>query len=127
MALFGPLVTFGLALPPCLESTTDALAGHTARLTPLTDTDADNLIGSVRPTPLCSGTMARPSSASRHCAICCCGYCGSPAICPRSPTSTSRRSSPGPTGWSSSALGSGGAGTCRKTRSCASCAEASRP
>jgi acyl-CoA synthetase (NDP forming)/RimJ/RimL family protein N-acetyltransferase len=53
--MFGPLVTFGLGDPPDLESTTEVLASHAARLTPLTDTDADNLIRSIRSAPLLLG------------------------------------------------------------------------
>jgi len=50
--IFGPLVTFGLGAPPGPERTTEVLAGHAARLTPLTSTDADDLIHSVLPAPL---------------------------------------------------------------------------
>ncbi len=45
--VFGPLVVFGLG-----GVATDVLADHAARLTPLTDTDADRLIGSIRSAPL---------------------------------------------------------------------------
>jgi acyl-CoA synthetase (NDP forming) len=38
--VFGPLVVFGLGA--------GSLSGHAARLTPLTDTDADQLIGEIR-------------------------------------------------------------------------------
>ena len=44
--VFGPLVLFGLA-----GATADVLAGRAARLVPLTSTDADNLIRSVRAVP----------------------------------------------------------------------------
>jgi hypothetical protein len=39
------------------------LADHAARLTPLTDTDADTLIRSVRAVPLLLGHRGSPSSA----------------------------------------------------------------
>ena len=51
--VFGPLVVFGPAGVP---------GDYTARLTPLTDTDADRLIGSIRPATLLRGHRgsARP-------------------------------------------------------------------
>jgi acyl-CoA synthetase (NDP forming)/GNAT superfamily N-acetyltransferase len=48
--MFGPLVVFGLG-----GVTTEVLADHAARLTPLTDVDADQLIGSIRSAPLLRG------------------------------------------------------------------------
>jgi acyl-CoA synthetase (NDP forming)/GNAT superfamily N-acetyltransferase len=48
--VFGPLVVFGLG-----GVTTEVLADHAARLTPLTDIDADQLIGSIRSAPLLRG------------------------------------------------------------------------
>jgi len=53
--MFGPLVVFGLG-----GVATDVLADHAARLTPLTDTDADRLIGSIRSAPLLRGHRGRP-------------------------------------------------------------------
>ena len=51
--MFGSLVVFGLGgVDP---QTTDVLADHAARLTPLTDTDADKLIHSIRSAPLLLG------------------------------------------------------------------------
>jgi acyl-CoA synthetase (NDP forming) len=51
--MFGPLVVFGLGgVDP---KTTEVLADHAARLTPLTDIDADRLIGSIRSAPLLRG------------------------------------------------------------------------
>jgi acyl-CoA synthetase (NDP forming)/RimJ/RimL family protein N-acetyltransferase len=47
---FGPLVVFGLG-----GVTTEAPGDHSARLTPLTDTDADALIRSIRAAPLLPG------------------------------------------------------------------------
>jgi acyl-CoA synthetase (NDP forming)/GNAT superfamily N-acetyltransferase len=48
--VFGPLVLFGLT-----GATADVLADRAARLVPLTDSDADDLIRSVRAAPLLSG------------------------------------------------------------------------
>ena len=84
--VFGPLVTFGPS-------------DHAARLTPLTDTDADALIRSVRAAPRLLGQRGRRPTW-RRCASCCCGSPGSPTTCPRSPSSISARSSPGRTGCS---------------------------
>jgi acyl-CoA synthetase (NDP forming)/GNAT superfamily N-acetyltransferase len=56
--VFGPLVTFGLGgVDP---KTTDAPVGHAARLTPLTDTDADHLIHSAGSGPLLRGRHGGP-------------------------------------------------------------------
>ena len=48
--VFGPLVVFGLG-----GVATDVLGDHVARLTPLTDADADEMINSVRAAPLLFG------------------------------------------------------------------------
>ena len=48
--VFGPLVVFGLG-----GAATDVLGDHAAKLTPLTDTDADDLIHAVRAAPLLFG------------------------------------------------------------------------
>jgi acyl-CoA synthetase (NDP forming)/GNAT superfamily N-acetyltransferase len=53
--MFGPLVVFGLG-----GVATDVLADQAARLTPLTDTDADRLIGSIRSAPLLRGHRGSP-------------------------------------------------------------------
>jgi succinyl-CoA synthetase beta subunit len=55
--VFGPLVIFGLG-----GVATDVLADHAARLTPLTDTDADALIASVRAAPLLLGHRGHPAA-----------------------------------------------------------------
>lgn len=55
--MFGSLVVFGLG-----GVATDVLADHAARLTPLTDTDADKLIRSLRCTPLLLGYRGRPAA-----------------------------------------------------------------
>jgi acyl-CoA synthetase (NDP forming) len=56
--VFGPLVTFG---PGGADSrTTGEFADHAARLTPLTDTDADQLIRSVRSSPQWPGHADGP-------------------------------------------------------------------
>ncbi len=53
--MFGPLVVFGLG-----GVATEVLADHAARLTPLTNTDADRLIGSIRSAPLLRGHRGSP-------------------------------------------------------------------
>ena len=53
--LFGPLVVFGLG-----GVATEVLADHAALLTPLTDTDADTLIRSVKAAPLLLGHRGSP-------------------------------------------------------------------
>jgi len=53
--MFGPLVVFGLG-----GVATEVLADHAARLTPLTDIDADRLIGSIRSAPLLRGHRGSP-------------------------------------------------------------------
>jgi acyl-CoA synthetase (NDP forming) len=56
--LFGPLVVFGFG-----GTATEVLADHAARLTPLTDTDADTLIRSVRAAPLLGYRSSPPADA----------------------------------------------------------------
>jgi len=53
--LFGPLVVFGLG-----GVATEVLADHAARLTPLTDVDADTLIRSIKAAPLLLGYHGSP-------------------------------------------------------------------
>jgi acyl-CoA synthetase (NDP forming)/GNAT superfamily N-acetyltransferase len=55
--MFGPLVVFGLG-----GVTTEVLADHAVRLTPLTDVDADQLIGSIRSAPLLRGYRGQPAA-----------------------------------------------------------------
>ena len=55
--MFGPLVVFGLG-----GVATEVLADHAARLTPLTDTDADHLIHSIRSAPLLLGHRGSPGA-----------------------------------------------------------------
>jgi acyl-CoA synthetase (NDP forming)/GNAT superfamily N-acetyltransferase len=55
--MFGPLVVFGLG-----GVATEVLADHAARLAPLTDTDADKLIHSIRSAPLLLGYRGAPSA-----------------------------------------------------------------
>ena len=55
--VFGPLVVFGLG-----GVATEVLADHAARLTPLTGTDADKLIHTVRAAPLLLGHRGRPAA-----------------------------------------------------------------
>ncbi len=54
---FGPLIIFGLG-----GVATDVLADHTARLAPLTDTDAYELIHSIRSAPLLLGHRGSPAA-----------------------------------------------------------------
>jgi acyl-CoA synthetase (NDP forming)/GNAT superfamily N-acetyltransferase len=57
--LFGPLVVFGLG-----GTDTDLIADRTARLTPLTDTDADRMLRGLRASPaLLSGRNPLPAAA----------------------------------------------------------------
>ncbi len=56
--VFGPLVVLGLGGAD--RGTTEVPAERAARLTPLTDTDADRLIGSIRSAPLLRGHGGRP-------------------------------------------------------------------
>jgi acyl-CoA synthetase (NDP forming)/RimJ/RimL family protein N-acetyltransferase len=53
--MFGPLVVFGLG-----GVATEVLADHAARLTPLTDTDADAQIRSIKSAPLLLGHRGSP-------------------------------------------------------------------
>ena len=53
--VFGPLVVFGLG-----GVATEVLGDHAARLTPLTDADADELIRGVRAAPLLLGHRGSP-------------------------------------------------------------------
>ena len=55
--IFGPLIIFGLG-----GVATDVLADHTARLAPLTDTGADELIHSIRSAPLLLGHRGSPAA-----------------------------------------------------------------
>jgi acyl-CoA synthetase (NDP forming) len=56
-AVFGPLVVFGLG-----GVTTDLLGDHSARLSPLTDADARELISSVRAARLLDGYRGQPGA-----------------------------------------------------------------
>lgn len=53
--VFGPLVVFGLG-----GVATDVLGDHTARLTPLTDVDADAMIRGIQASPLLYGHRGAP-------------------------------------------------------------------
>jgi acyl-CoA synthetase (NDP forming)/GNAT superfamily N-acetyltransferase len=55
--VFGPLVVFGLG-----GLTTDVHGDHAARLAPLTDADADDLIQAVRAAPVLLGHRDRPAA-----------------------------------------------------------------
>jgi acyl-CoA synthetase (NDP forming)/GNAT superfamily N-acetyltransferase len=54
--VFGPVVEFGLG-----GIAADVLGDHAARLAPLTDTDADDLIHSIRAAPVLLGDGGRPA------------------------------------------------------------------
>jgi len=54
--VFGPLVVFGLG-----GVATEVLGDHAARLAPLTDTDADDLIHEIRAAPLLLGHRGQPA------------------------------------------------------------------
>ena len=58
--VFGPLVVFGLG-----GEATEVLADHAARLTPLTDVDADKLIRGIRAAPLLLGHRGSPARRPR--------------------------------------------------------------
>jgi acyl-CoA synthetase (NDP forming) len=58
--VFGPLVVFGLG-----GVATEVLGDHAARLSPLTDTDADELIHSVQAAPLLLGHRGTPPADTR--------------------------------------------------------------
>src|SRR5215471_13992798 len=55
--MFGPLVVFGLG-----GVAIEVLADHAARLAPLTETDADMLINSIRSAPLLHGHRGAPAT-----------------------------------------------------------------
>jgi acyl-CoA synthetase (NDP forming) len=55
--VFGPVVVFGLG-----GVATEVLGDHAARLAPLTGADADDLIHSVRATPLLLGYRGQPAA-----------------------------------------------------------------
>ena len=55
--MLGPLVVFGLG-----GVATEVLADHAARLAPLTETDADTLINSIRSAPLLYGHRGAPAA-----------------------------------------------------------------
>jgi acyl-CoA synthetase (NDP forming) len=55
--IFGPLVVLGLG-----GVTADAAGDRAARLTPLTDIDADRLVGSLRSAPVLRGLRDRPAA-----------------------------------------------------------------
>jgi acyl-CoA synthetase (NDP forming) len=55
--VFGPLVVFGLG-----GIATEVLGDHSARLEPLTSTDADDLIRSIRAAPLLLGHRGTPAA-----------------------------------------------------------------
>ncbi|HXL91811.1 MAG TPA: GNAT family N-acetyltransferase [Streptosporangiaceae bacterium] len=61
--MFGPLIVFGLDGVTTEELAEPSSDKHSARLAPLSDTDADKLIHSIRSAPLLQGYRDQPSSA----------------------------------------------------------------
>ena len=113
-----PLVVFGLG-----GAATDVLGDHAAKLTPLTDTDADDLIHAVRAAPLLSGTGSRPPWTPLRWPTYCCGFHVWPTNSMKSQNSNSTRSSPHPKAPTPWAPGSASAPHSRGTRSCAGFAD----
>ena len=81
--VFGPLVLFGLS-----GVAAELFEDQAARLTPLTDTDVDTLVRSVRAAPLLLGCRAGPRPTWTRSATCCYAWPAWPTTSPRSPTST---------------------------------------
>ena len=89
--LFGSLVMVGLG-----GVHTDLLGDRAFRLVPMTDRDAGRMWRSLRSAPT-ADRLSRGRCAVRHrrrSRTCCCDWAGSRRTCPRSPSSTSTRSSP---------------------------------
>ena len=85
--VFGPLVVFGLG-----GVATEVLGDHIARLSPLTDADADEMISGVRAAPLLHrAPRLGPRSTPPGWPTSCCGCPGSRPTCRRSPSWTSTR------------------------------------
>ena len=76
--VFGPLVVFGLG-----GVATDVLDDRSARLTPLTDTDAATLIRSVRAAPLLLGHRGARRPTWPRWRTSCCAWPGSPRTFPQ--------------------------------------------
>ena len=119
--VFGPVITFGTG-----GADAGALANRAARLVPLTDADADELIRSVRTPPLLSGHNAAEPA----------GLTALPDILlrvsrladdlPEIADSISTRSPSGPMAWPSGRPGSGLPRPSARTPSCGTCAELNR-
>jgi acyl-CoA synthetase (NDP forming)/GNAT superfamily N-acetyltransferase len=60
--MFGPLITLETSAVGLGGVTTEVLADHAARLAPLSDTDADKLIHSIRSAPLLLGYRDQPAA-----------------------------------------------------------------
>ena len=94
--VFGPLVAFG---PGGVLA--EIIGDAQVRIAPLTDADAEELVLGGKAGRLVRGFRTEPSDASAL-VDSCTGSRGSPRSCPRSPSSTSTRSSACPTAaWSS--------------------------
>ena len=90
--VFGPLVLFGLA-----GAAADVLADRAARLAPMTESDADEMIRSVPSAPLLFGRPGTPTADVASLRTCCCGYPSWLRTFRRSPSWSSARSWPVPT------------------------------
>lgn len=75
--VFGPLVLFGLA-----DAAADTLADRAARLAPMTESDAEEMIRSA---PVLLGRRGAPAADIASLKECCCGYLSSPRTFRRSP------------------------------------------
>ena len=90
---FGPVVVFGLG-----GIAAGVLDSHAARLAPLADTDAEDLIRAIRAAPVLLWKTGSPTPNKAPCATPSFASPGSPTTCPRSPSLTSTRSSSAPDG-----------------------------
>ena len=115
--MFGPLVLSGLS-----GVAAELFEDQAARLTPLTDTDADTLSRSVRAAPLLLGYRGRPADldALRDLLLRLAAW---PATSPRSPTSTWLRCWPAPAASSPARPASAWPRPNPPTRSWAACAD----
>ena len=112
--MFGPLVLFGLG-----GAAAYVLADRAARLAPLTDSDAGELIRAAPPRS-CWGAPAPPPPTSPRCGTCCCGSPSWPTTCRKSPNSTCL-SSPALTGPGPSTARSASRRPSPPTPTCAGC------
>ena len=100
--VFGPVVVFGPG-----GVATEVLGEHSARLTPLSGADTDDLIHQSRAGQLVLGRRPNPTATSRPCATPCCASPNSPMMYPKWRSSISTRSLSAPTASSRSTRASG--------------------